>query len=56
MPCWTSEGASAMGGHNNPQHNFAVYTPMIIEFGTVMELDLFYTTVTKRRLEFGVML
>ena len=36
---------SIMGGV--PHHNFVVIAPMIMKFGTVVKLDLFYTMVTK---------
>ena len=29
-------------------HNFVVVAPMIMKFGTVMELDVSYTIVTKK--------
>ena len=35
-------------GHEGPHHNFVVFTPMIIEFGTGIKLDVFYILVTKR--------
>ena len=31
-----------------PHHNFVVIAPMIMKFGTVIKLDVFYTMVTKR--------
>ena len=31
------------GGH----HNFVVIAPMIMKFGTVIKLDVFYTMITK---------
>ena len=31
-----------------PNHNFVVIAPMIMKFGTVMELDVFYTMSTKK--------
>ena len=31
------------GGHNGPQHNFAVFAPTAMKFGTVIELDVLYT-------------
>ena len=30
-----------------PHHNFVVIALMIMKFGTVVKLDVFYTTVTK---------
>ena len=30
-----------------PHHNFVVVAPMIMEFGTGVTLDVFYTMVTK---------
>ena len=30
-----------------PHHNFVVVAPMIMKFGTVVELDVFYTMATK---------
>ena len=30
-----------------PHHNFVVIAPMIVKFGTVVKLDVFYTVVTK---------
>ena len=35
------------GGHEGPHHNFVVIAPMIMKFGTGVQLDLFYTMVTK---------
>ena len=35
------------GGHESPHHNFAVIAPMIIKFRTGVNLDVFYTIVTK---------
>ena len=31
-----------------PHHYFVVIAPMIMKFGTVIKLDVFYTTVTKK--------
>ena len=36
------------GGHKGPYHNFVVFVPMIMKFGTGVKLDVFYTTVTKK--------
>ena len=30
-----------------PHHNFVVIAPIIMEFGTAVKLDVFYTMVTK---------
>ena len=30
-----------------PHHSFVIIAPMIIEFGTSIKLDVFYTLVTK---------
>ena len=30
-----------------PHHNFVVFAPMIMKFGTDVKLDVFYTMVTK---------
>ena len=35
------------GGMMPPHHNFVVIAPMIMKFGTVMNLYVFYTMVTK---------
>ena len=35
------------GGMRVPHHNFVVIAPMIMKFGTVVKLDVFYTMVTK---------
>ena len=35
------------GGHEGPHHNFVVIALMIINFGTGVKLDVFYTMVTK---------
>ena len=40
------EGGGGGGGHDGP-YNFLVYAPMIMKFGTDIELDVLYTTVTK---------
>ena len=34
-------------GDEAPHHNFVVITPMIMKFGTGMDLDVFYTMATK---------
>ena len=39
---------SVMGGHEAPHHNFVVIASMIMEFGTGVKLDVFYTMVTKK--------
>ena len=31
-----------------PHHNFVVFAPMIIKFGTGVKLDEFYTKVSKK--------
>ena len=31
-----------------PHHNFVVIAPMIMKFGTVIKLDVFYTMLTKK--------
>ena len=31
-----------------PNHNFVVISPMIIKFGTGVNLDVFFTMVTKK--------
>ena len=31
-----------------PHHNFVVIAPMIMEFGTGVKLDVFYTMVAKK--------
>ena len=36
------------GGLRAPHHNFVVVAPMIMKFGTVIKLDVFYTVVTKK--------
>ena len=36
------------GGHEGPHHNFVVFAPMIMKFGTDVKLDVFYTMVAKR--------
>ena len=33
--------------HDDPHHNFVVYAPVSMKFGTGVELDVFHTTVTK---------
>ena len=35
------------GGMRAPHHNFVVIAPMIMEFGTDVKLNVFYTMVTK---------
>ena len=35
------------GEHEGPHHNFVVIAPMIMKFGTVIKLHVFYTMVTK---------
>ena len=35
------------GGHDDPRHSFVIYAQAIIKFGTVTELRVFYTMVTK---------
>ena len=35
------------GGHKGPHNNFVVIALMIVKFGTVIKLNVFYTTVTK---------
>ena len=35
------------GAIKAPHHNFVVIAPMIMEFGTSIKLDVFYTMVTK---------
>ena len=39
---------SGMGGMSPPQHNIVVIAPMIMKFGTGINLDIFYTMVTKQ--------
>ena len=43
---------SVMRGHESPppppNHNFVVIAPMTMKFGTGIELDVFYTVVTKK--------
>ena len=34
-------------GIRAPNHNFVVIVPMIMRFGTVVKLDVFYTMATK---------
>ena len=36
-----------VGGIRALHHNFVVIAPMIIEFGTGIKVDIFYTMVTK---------
>ena len=36
------------GGMRAPHHNFVVLTPIIMKFRTVVNLDVFYTMVTKK--------
>ena len=43
-PSVTGEG----GGHEGPHHNFVVIAPMIMKFGIIVKLDVFYTMVTKK--------
>ena len=41
-------GGGAGGGHDAiPHHNFVLVAPMIMKFGTVMKLDVFYTMATE---------
>ena len=40
-------GQSWGEGHEGPHHNFVVIAPMIMKFGTGVNLDVFYTMVTK---------
>ena len=35
------------GGHEAPHPNFVVIAQMIMEFGTDIKFDVFYTMVTK---------
>ena len=35
------------GGHESPHHNFVVFAPMIMKFGTGVKFDVFYRIVTK---------
>ena len=35
------------GGHEAPHHHFVVIAPMIMKFGTGVNLDVFYTMVAK---------
>ena len=37
-----------MGGMRAPHHNFVVTAPIIMKFGTGVEIDVFYTVVTKK--------
>ena len=39
---------SVIGGPEGPHHNFVDIAPMIMKFGTGVELDVFYTMVTKK--------
>ena len=36
------------GGHEGPHHNFVVVAPMIMKFGKVVKLEVFYTMVIKK--------
>ena len=36
------------GEHEGPHHNVVVIAPMIMQFGTGVKLDVFYTMVTKK--------
>ena len=36
------------GGIKAPHHNFVVIAPMIMKFGTVVKLDVFYIMITKK--------
>ena len=35
-------------GHEGPRHSFVIIAPMIMQFGTGIELDVSYIMVTKR--------
>ena len=35
------------GRHDGPHHNSVVIAPMIMKYGTVIKLDVFYTMATK---------
>ena len=36
------------GGHEDPHHNFVVVAPVSMKFGIGVNLDVFYTMVTKQ--------
>ena len=36
------------GGMRDPHHNFVFIAPMIMNFGTGIKLDVFYTMVAKK--------
>ena len=36
------------GAMRAPHHNFVVIAPMIMKFGTGINLDIFYTKITKK--------
>ena len=40
-------GGGGGGSMRAPHHNFVVITPIIMKFGTIIKLDVFYTLVTK---------
>ena len=42
-----SYGRGGGGGHEDPHHNFVI-APMIMQFGTDIKLDVFYTVETKK--------
>ena len=39
-------------GIMGPHHNFVAIIPMIMKFGTEIELDLFYTMATKKLINY----
>ena len=41
-------GGLGVGRIRGPHHNFVVIVPMIMKFGTGINLDVFYTKVTKQ--------
>ena len=40
-------GGGGEGGRMHQLNNFVVYASLIVKFGTGMELDVFYTIVTR---------
>ena len=45
---WNRQSRAGGGeGHEGPHHNFVVIAPIIMKFGTAINLDVFYTMVTK---------